>query len=91
MLTEVAIALLAIVAGFLAALWLLLLWLGDGVDLQAEHDLDPILGTRDPVAIYESQGPYIPMPDHLKTHDEMVSWLTKDLPRLTAEMHNPRT
>ncbi|WP_230529924.1 hypothetical protein [Microvirga roseola] len=91
MLTDVAIALTAIVAGFLTALWLLLLWVGDAVDLEGERDLDPILGARDPVAIYESQGPYIPMPDHLRTRDEMVDWLTKDLPRLTSEMQNPRT
>ena len=31
------------------------------------------------------------MPNHLKTRDEMVAWMAKELPKLTADMQNPRT
>jgi hypothetical protein len=33
---------------------------------------------------------FIPMPGDLSTHDEMVAWMTRDLPRLTAEPPDPR-
>ena len=36
-------------------------------------------------------GRFIPMPDRLSTRDEMVAWMTRDLPRLTAEQPDPRT
>ncbi len=85
MLFDLAIALTAAVTGFLVALWLLLLWLGDGAVPPDGGWLDPILGERDRMGIYESYGPFVPMPDHLKTHDEMVAWMTQELPKLTAE------
>jgi hypothetical protein len=31
------------------------------------------------------------MPNHLKTSDQMVDWMTKELPKLTAEIANPRS
>ncbi len=43
------------------------------------------------MAIYESHSPFIPMPENLRTNDEMVEWMTKELPKLTAEIANPRT
>ncbi len=89
---DLAIGILAALAGFTAATWLLLLWVGDRATTSFElspDGLDPILGTRDPVAIYD-QGPFIEMPEHLKTHDEMVAWMTKDLPKLLAETPRPR-
>jgi hypothetical protein len=36
-------------------------------------------------------GRFIPMPSRLSTRDEMVAWMTRDLPRLTAEQPDPRT
>ncbi len=91
MVIELAIALLAAVTGFLTALWLLLLWLGDGAAArEPDWIFDPILGKRDQAAIYDSYEPFIEMPDHLKTHDEMVAWMTKELPRLTADIPKPR-
>jgi len=87
---DLAVALLAPIAGFFVALWGLLLWVGDGVILDAEGDVDPILGERDQVAIYDSYAPFIPMPEHLRTKDEMVEWMTKELPKLTAEQPNLR-
>jgi hypothetical protein len=87
---DLAIALSAAILGFIAALWLLLLWVGDGAVAPETTWLDPIMGERDRVGIYESYGPFVPMPEHLKTHDEMVAWMTKELPRLTADRPTPR-
>ena len=73
-------------------LLLLVTWFGGRtITPEFEDDLDPINGARDPVAIYESHGPFIPMPEHLKTHDQMIAWMTQELPRLTADMSNPRS
>lgn len=52
--------------------------------------VDPILGARDRVAIYRAGGSliqphrdvFVPMPDHLKTREEMVAWMSKDLPKV---------
>jgi len=92
LLLDLAVSVLVILAGSLGMLLLLLLWFGDrtiAVDL--DSDLDPILGERDRAAIYESHSPFIPMPKHLRTNDEMVAWMTKELPKLTADMESPRS
>jgi hypothetical protein len=89
---DIAVALLASIAGFITALWLLLLWIGEsGSASETECILDPILGARDQAAIYASHSSFIPMPDHLKTRDEMVTWMTEELPKLTADAakHKP--
>ena len=46
--------------------------------------VDPILGKRDRVAIHDTYGPYISMPKDLRTKDEMVAWMTRELPKLTG-------
>jgi hypothetical protein len=87
MLPDALVAVLAAVAGFFAAIWLLLLWVGEhtGAAFDRSPDpLDPILGPRDRIVICEGGEPFIPMPEHLRTHDEMVSWMTTELPKLTA-------
>ncbi len=48
--------------------------------------VDPILGPKDQAAIHDIDTSFIPMPDHLRTNEEVVAWLTKDLPELTAEL-----
>ncbi len=89
--------LLGLVGG---AVCLALLWVAHGMTLRldgAPPGVDPILGTRDRVAIYRASGPLIrrhssiliPMPDHLDTRDEMVAWMTKELPRLVEEATGP--
>jgi hypothetical protein len=89
---DLAISLLVVLAGAVGMLLLLLTWFGSrSITPEIEDDLDPILGARDPTAIYESHGPFIPMPAHLKTSDQMVDWMTKELPKLTAEIANPRS
>jgi len=88
---DLAISLLIVLAGTVGMLLLLLTWFGSrSITPEIEDDFDPIVGSRDPIAIYESHGPYIPMPEHLKTHDQMVEWMTKELPRLTAGATTPR-
>jgi hypothetical protein len=88
---DLALSLLVVLAGAIWMLLLLITWFGSrSITPEIEDDLDPILGARDPVAIYESQGPFIPMPDHLRTSDQMVEWMTKELPKLTADIANPR-
>jgi hypothetical protein len=52
--------------------------------------VDPIISPRLRIKVYDSGGPFIPMPNHLKTRDEMVAWMTNELPKLTADMQNPR-
>jgi hypothetical protein len=47
--------------------------------------LDPIMGKRDPVAIHDTYGPYIPMPSDRKTREEMVAWMITELPKLTTD------
>lgn len=52
--------------------------------------LDPIMGKRDRTAIHDSYEPHIPMPDDLRTKEQMVAWMTKELPKLTEEFVKPR-
>jgi hypothetical protein len=88
---DLAISLLVVLAGAVGMLLLLVTWFGSrSLTPEIEDDLDPILGARDPMAIYESHGPFIPMPAHLTTNDQMVEWMTKELPKLTSEIANPR-
>jgi len=87
---DLIIAVLAAVSGLLAMLWLLLLWVGDGLaNPVVPHADDPITGPIDPVAIHDSHGPFIPMPERLRTRDEMVAWMTEELPKLTAASPRP--
>jgi hypothetical protein len=51
---------------------------------------DPLIGAKDLTAPHDPKSYFIPMPDHLKTHDEMVAWMTRELPKLTAEIHQRR-
>jgi hypothetical protein len=88
--TEVEIALLLLVS-CTAGLLLLCLWLISRATrpVREARGIDPILGARDRVAIYRACGPFIqphrdvlmPMPEHLRTRDEMVAWMTEVLPK----------
>jgi hypothetical protein len=48
--------------------------------------VDPIISPKLRIKVYDSGAPFIPMPNHLKTRDEMVAWMAKELPKLTAEI-----
>ena len=88
MLSDVGMALLAAVGGFVTALWLLLLWVGDG---SSPPEAEPV---RHDIPDWRNgdgdDGPFIPLPDHLKTRAEIVSWMTTDLPRLLLETPDSR-
>ena len=89
------VALILTLLGVLAVLSLGLLWIlsrflkPDG----SVSGLNPILGARDRVAIYRPSAsniahhPHvlIPLTERLKTREEMVEWMTKDLPKLTEQ------
>jgi hypothetical protein len=83
--------LILLVLGWMVALALILLWSFSRL-LRPDGEpsgVDPILGSRDRVAVYRPSGPLIqpppnvlvPMPDHLKTLEEMVVWMTKEMPK----------
>jgi len=50
----------------------------------------PMLGATNQAAIHNSDPSLIPMPDHLRTKDEMVTWLVDDLPKLTSGLRDHR-
>lgn len=84
MLWDVVIALVSAAAGFLGMLFMMLAWFGDSHAhpiVPGMDDLDPATGDayREP-----GDGPFIPMPEALKSRDEMVAWMTTELPKLTA-------
>jgi len=72
---------------------LLLLLLGFGTITEAdpESPVDLVLRSEDSATIDDMNGPFIPMPEHLKTAEGMIAWMTRDLPRLTAEYQKSRS
>jgi hypothetical protein len=85
-------SLLFIAAGFLGMLLLLISWFGGRlIEPEPETSLDPILGMRDQLAIYDSKSPFIPMPRHFTTHNEMVAWMTGEMPKLVAHPPSSRS
>ncbi len=87
--------LLLLIIGWTVVLSLALLWTFSRL-LRPDHEpsgTDPVLGTRadkDRVAVYRPRGPLIqshpnvlvPMPEHLTTQEEMVAWMTKEMPKV---------
>ena len=47
-------------------------------------------GFKDSAAMYGWKSSHIPMPDHLRTKEEMVAWMIDELPKQTAEIFKPR-
>lgn len=81
MIANATILLLAPIAGFFTALWLLLLWLGDGRGSEAQVHDGFVSGDEGFIGPQETDEPFVPMPGHLKTREEMVVWMTKELPK----------
>ena len=85
---DVAVALILLILLAAGSLWLLAVWLGGRLASRwscSSRGIDPIRGPKDRMAIHGAAEPFIEMPPHLKSHDEMVRWMTKELPKLTAE------
>ncbi len=87
---DLAVCLLMNFLGGAAALLLPLWFSGRTIDPKIESPLDPILGRRDQAAIHDTVGPFIPMPNDLQTKDEIVAWLTQELPKRTSELSRSR-
>ena len=51
---------------------------------------DPDSGFKDRAALHGWKSSHIPMPDHLRTKEEMVAWMIAELPKQTAEIFKPR-
>ena len=86
-------AILAALARLTVAIGLRFMWISHRIPRAHRNRptaTDPITGSRDRVAIYDLGGPFIPMPAHLRSADEMVAWMTKELPKLTAGISKPR-
>lgn len=82
------IALLAIIAVCLGVMCLFGVWISGRIEAawaKPQVAVDPIVGPRDRIAVYDTGRSHIPMPERLKTHEEMVAWMTKELPKLVAE------
>jgi len=81
---DIALDLLAILGGTLGMLCLLVVLFGRK---------PPIVPYQEPFGTDETDdtggvdltSPFIPMPTHLNTHADMISWMTRDLPSLVEE------
>ena len=85
---DVAVALILMILLGAGSLWLLVVWLGERLASRwsfSSRGIDPILGPKDRIAIHDSAEPFIEMPPHIKSHDEMVRWMIQELPKLTAQ------
>jgi hypothetical protein len=74
-----------------AGIFLVPFWLSHRTaDPAITSPVDPTLGAKDQAAIHDFDTSFIPMPDDLRTRDEMVTWMVRDLPRLTSRLHDGR-
>jgi hypothetical protein len=80
---DLAIAIVSAAAGFLGMLCLMLAWFGD---THARPIIPGVDGLEAPAGgdVATDEEPLVPMPDHLKTREEIVAWMTTEMPKLTA-------
>jgi len=80
---DLAIALLSAAAGFLGMLCLMLAWFGDG---HARPIIPGVDGLEDPAEPDFDNGEtsFVSMPNHLNNRDEIVAWLTTEMPKLVS-------
>lgn len=91
MVANLTISLLAIVLGSFGMLLLLLMGFGGmTIEPEPESAVGSTLDPKDQAIIHDIDGSFIPIPDHLKTADEMVTWMTRDMPKLAAEAQRPQ-
>ena len=93
MVDGLTLALLIALAALISATGFALLWFTPRTTIPPSlpaATTDPVLGAKDQTALHDRRSPFILMPDHLKTNNEMVTWMTRELPRLTAERHQRR-
>jgi hypothetical protein len=88
----IAIVIIAVTLCIGVSFWLLCLLAKDRFTMRwsmVDRGQDPITGPKDRIAIHDTRGPDISMPEGLSTRDEMVEWMTKELPKLVAEKQKP--
>ena len=93
MVDSLTLALLFALATLISANGFALIWFTPQTNIPPSlpaATTDPVLGTKDQIILPDPKSGLIPMPDHLKTHEEMVAWMARDLPKLTAEIHQRR-
>jgi hypothetical protein len=74
----------------LLGLFLIAMWRrGQLTHPQIKSPAIPDRGTAEQMIATDTDS-FIPMPDYLRTKDEMVAWMTYDLPRLISELHGGR-
>ena len=84
---SIALTVLVILLCAYAAAWVFVLWVGECVWRRwARFDsrADAVMRAKDRVAIHATHTSLIEMPAHLRTRDEMVAWMARELPKLTA-------
>jgi hypothetical protein len=88
MVTSISIGIgIGLLAIYLGTLWLLLVRAtARPTDYTAPSTVGLISETREHTLVAVDQDSFMPMPDHLTTHAEMVAWMTEELPRLTEGM-----
>jgi hypothetical protein len=89
----VAIIILTGLLSIYIFVWALVLWMGERIGRRwAEFDgsrADAVLRAKERVAVHQTYGSFIEMPEQLSTRDEMVDWMTNELPRLAVEKQKP--
>ena len=91
---SVLFPLLGIALCVLVGVWIICMLIGDRVASRLSmptRPFDPIVGPRIPIAMYDTGGPFISMPERLRTKEEMIAWMINDLPKLTADRSESRT
>jgi hypothetical protein len=92
-LDSLTLAVLIALAALISATGFALLWFTSRTTIPPSLPAaatDPLIGATDQTATHDPKSTLILMPDHLKTRNEMVSWMTRELPKLTAKIHQRR-
>jgi hypothetical protein len=87
----IALAILAAVLCAYASLWIAVLWIGERIGRRWSGAdtgrADALFKPKGRLAVHQTFAPFIAMPDQLQTRDEMVAWMTKELPKLAVGKH----
>jgi hypothetical protein len=86
---DVALFLTMIFVSFVG-LFLLPPWFRRLVTESKTNSSDPLGKSKAEHVVTTARDPFIFMPDSLRTKDEMVTWMARDLPRLTLQLHEGR-
>jgi len=82
------LALLAALAGLTAIIGLRFMWISHRIPNPRRiryAAIQPAARTKHLIEESNPGSAFITMPHHLQTNDEVVAWMTKELPRLTSK------